>query len=90
MPSVPAMSFTQNPENPVTANPVENEVVAGSIADVGVSVGISDLSGTGGKCEGYSINIGSGKYGGVQITDELSNLLVKSRSVSLNSLQIQN
>ncbi len=47
------VDYSRNPENPVTANPVENEVVAGSIGDVGVSVGINDLSGTGGRCEGY-------------------------------------
>lgn len=61
-------NYSGNPENPITANPPETEIVLGNIADIGVAVGLSDLSGTGGNCEGYSINIGSGKYGGVQIT----------------------
>lgn len=44
------------------------EAVVGSMADIGVSAGISDFSNTGGKCAGDTINLGLGRYAGVQIT----------------------
>ncbi len=43
------------------------EAVSGSWGDFGVSAGIADLSGTGNQA-GPAISIGSGKYGGIQIT----------------------
>ncbi len=43
------------------------EAVAGVWADIGVSAGVSDLSGTGNQA-GSTIAIGSGRYGGAQIT----------------------
>jgi hypothetical protein len=43
------------------------EATAGVWADIGVSVGIGDLSGTGNQA-GPTIGIGSGRYGGVQFT----------------------
>jgi len=54
---------------PLTSNPATLDIEFGAIADIGVSAGLSDLSGTGGKCaKGYSINLGLGRYGGFQIT----------------------
>ena len=43
------------------------EATAGVWADIGVSAGVGDLSGTGNQA-GATIGIGSGRYGGVQIT----------------------
>ena len=50
------------------ANDPIAEAVVGSMADIGVNAGIADLSGTGGKCAGGTINIGVGRYSGIQIT----------------------
>ncbi len=60
--------FSQNPINALTSNPVSDDVETGTLFDVGVSAGIGDFSNTGGACAGKSINIGLGKYGGLQIT----------------------
>jgi len=65
-----AVGYSDNPSVPLTSNPTTLEIEFGAIADVGVSAGFSDLSGTGGRCAvDYSINIGvfSGRYGGLQI-----------------------
>jgi uncharacterized protein RhaS with RHS repeats len=43
------------------------EATAGVWADIGVSAGVGDMSGTGNQA-GPTIGIGSGRYGGVQIT----------------------
>lgn len=61
-------NYSQNPNGPLTANPVNTDVALGVIADAGVNVGISDISGTGGKCAGTTINLGAGRYAGAQIT----------------------
>jgi RHS repeat-associated protein len=63
------INYSNNPSNTMTANPRELDVAAGIIADIGFSVGISDLSGTGGACEGLSISLSpfGSKYGSVQI-----------------------
>ncbi len=44
------------------------EVTIGSYGDFGGSVGVADLSGTGGKQAGTTVNIGWGKYLGIQVT----------------------
>jgi RHS repeat-associated protein len=61
-------NYSSNPGNPLTANKTKIDIAAGVLADVGVAVGVSDLSGTGGQCAGYALNLGSGRYGGAQIT----------------------
>lgn len=38
-------NYSQNPNGPLTANPVGIDVAVGVIADAGVNVGISDISG---------------------------------------------
>ncbi len=60
--------YSGNPDNPLVSNPVATDVAVGVIADAGVSVGISDISGTGGSCAGYTVNLGAGRYAGAQIT----------------------
>ena len=60
--------YPANPFNPLVSNPTQTDVAAGVIADVGVTAGVSDLSNSGGRCSGYTVNIGSGRYGGAQIT----------------------
>jgi RHS repeat-associated protein len=61
-------NYSDNPGNSIVANPIETDVAVGVIADAGVAVGISDLSGTRGKCAGYKINLGAGRYAGAQFT----------------------
>jgi len=60
--------FTENPIQALTSDPVTDDSEYGAIADIGVSAGLGDFSGTGGECAGKVINIGVGKYGGLQIT----------------------
>lgn len=63
------VGYSQNPQAPLESNPTTVDVALGVIADIGVSAGFSDLSDTGGKCaQDHSINLGFGKYGGIQIT----------------------
>jgi RHS repeat-associated protein len=47
---------------------ITGEGILGSMGDLGVSVGISDISDTNGKCAGMTLNFGLGRYLGVQIT----------------------
>ncbi|KUG21933.1 hypothetical protein ASZ90_008299 [hydrocarbon metagenome] len=51
----------------LVAKPIDPEATLGSWADFGVSAGIGNLSRTGNQA-GETINIGSGRYGGIQIT----------------------
>lgn len=60
--------YGNNPQNTIVTNPISTDVVFGAIGDVGVSVGVSDISGTGGNNSGYTINLGAGRYAGAQIT----------------------
>ena len=62
------VNYSQNPNAPLTANPIGTDVALGVIADAGVNVGISDISETGGKCAGTTLNFGAGRYAGLQIT----------------------
>jgi RHS repeat-associated protein len=62
------VNYSQNPNGPLVSNPIGTDVALGVIADVGVNVGISDISGTGGKCAGTTVNLGAGRYSGAQIT----------------------
>ncbi|MDD5491992.1 MAG: hypothetical protein PHV60_04855 [bacterium] len=52
--------------NTPQAEPTQPEAVIGSFVDVGVSLGLSDFDNTG--CDGVTISIGSGRYGGIQFT----------------------
>lgn len=60
--------YSNNPGNSLVSNPPTTDIEVGAIADIGVSVGVSDISGTGGKCAGNTINLGAGRYAGAQIT----------------------
>jgi len=62
------VNYSNSPNNSLSANPIETDVAAGVIADVGVSLGISDISATGGACAGNTLNLGTGRYAGAQIT----------------------
>jgi RHS repeat-associated protein len=73
------VGYSNNPSAPITPNPTDVEIAVGVIADIGVAVGISDLSGTGGACAGPSINFGLGTRAGVQIVPRL----VQDRSKSI-------
>ncbi|MBX3690209.1 MAG: hypothetical protein KF759_12490 [Dokdonella sp.] len=56
-----------------TYNGVVGDLALGTIWDVGVSVGVSDMSDSGGDCaDDYSINIGVGTKFGIQITPRKS------------------
>lgn len=57
-----------NPRSTIQVAPDAQEVVVGSYADIGVSAGLADFSGSGGKCAGLTLGFGLGRYGGVQIT----------------------
>jgi RHS repeat-associated protein len=62
------VNYSKSPNNSLSANPIETDVAAGMITDIGVSVGISDISVTGGACAGNTLNLGAGRYAGAQIT----------------------
>lgn len=74
--SVP--NYSNNPSNPLAANQTGTDVAAGVIADAGVSVGVSDISGTNGACAGTTLNLGVGRYAGAQITFRQSQDQTKS------------
>ena len=78
--SASVKDYSNNPDNPVVLNPIEADVEAGAIADFGGTFGVSDLSGTGGKCAGYTLSVGPGfgKYLGAQITFRQSQDQAKS------------
>jgi len=58
---------------PLRGDGITLDWAAGVIADVGVNVGFADLSGTGGSCAApFSINLGLGTKGGVQIVPRSS------------------
>jgi hypothetical protein len=64
-----AIGYSDNPYVPLSANPISADFAIGVIADIGVSAGISDLSGTCGKSAApYTINFGLRTKGGIQIT----------------------
>jgi len=60
--------YSANSRNPLVSNPASMDIEVGAIADAGVSIGVSDISGRGGNNSGYTINLGAGEYFGVQIT----------------------
>jgi hypothetical protein len=57
-----------NPNGHLEPTGSTTEVELGALFDVGVSAGIGDFSGTGGKCAGSTISFGLGKYSGLQLT----------------------
>ena len=61
-------NYSGNLSNHLVSNPIGTDVAVGVVADVGVSAGVSDLSGTGGACSGNTLNLGAGRYAGAQIT----------------------
>lgn len=60
--------YSNNPSNPLESVPLTTDIEIGAIIDGGGSIGISDISQTGGKCAGTTINLGLGKYLGASIT----------------------
>jgi RHS repeat-associated protein len=64
----PNVASRTTSEGVLESVPTTMDRVIGTFADIGVSTGIGDISGTDGKCAGGTINIGMGDYGGVQIT----------------------
>jgi hypothetical protein len=52
--------------------PPSPEAEIGTVADAGLNIGVRDISGTGGKCAGVSINYGFGKYLGISITPRIA------------------
>ena len=68
-----AVGFSDNPFVPLTSNPTSIDIALGVIADIGVSAGFSDISGTGGKCASpISINFGLGTRSGIQIIPRIT------------------
>lgn len=64
---------------PLQPNPATLDVGVGLIADIGVAVGISDLSGTGGLCaSSKSYSLGFGKYSGITVTPRIKQDSTKS------------
>lgn len=43
------------PSNPLVSDPTRTDAAAGVIADVGVSIGVPDLSAAGGACAGNTL-----------------------------------
>jgi RHS repeat-associated protein len=67
------INYSNDSSAPLVSHPTTVDVAVGVVADIGVSAGLSDLSGTGGQCASpYSINLGFGTRGGVQITPRVS------------------
>jgi RHS repeat-associated protein len=61
-------NYSNDPRLDLTYNGVVTEVEAGVIVDAGVSIGINDISNTGGKCEGATFTLGLGRRSGISIT----------------------
>ena len=59
--------YSVNPNADLITNPTGTDVAIGEIADFGTTVGVSDISKTGGKCAGTTINLGSGRFGGLKL-----------------------
>lgn len=67
-----AQDYSSNPGSTFTPSPTSVDVSIGTIFAVGGTFGVSDLSGTGGKCASpYTISFGSSKYLGLNIVPHL-------------------
>jgi RHS repeat-associated protein len=68
-----AYGWSENPFVPLTSDPPKADWELGAIADIGLFAAISDISNTHGACAApFSINLGFGRYAGVQFTPRVS------------------